>query len=210
MGFLSDLMREGVQRVFLFTGSYGLAIIIVTLIIRTVLLPFTLAQTRSTAKMNALQPEQQALQKKYKNDSQRLNQEQMELWKRHGVNPLSGCLLLLVQFPFLIAFFQALNNFDVLADATFLGIVLGEPNRIVLPLLAGVTTYFQVKVSSPQAAGGQGSQGAMQVGIPLLIGWMSSRFPAALALYWITSNIFSVAERFLVPRNTPAKEADSK
>ncbi len=210
MGFLSDLMREGVQRVFLVTGSYGVAIIIVTLIIRAVLLPFTLAQTRSTQKMNALQPEQQALQKKYKNDPQRLNQEQMELWRRHGVNPLSGCLLLLIQFPFLIAFFQALNNFDALADATFLGIVLGSPDRIILPVLAGVTTYFQVKVSTPPATGNPGTQGAMQVGMPLLIGWMSSRFPAALALYWITSNVFSVAERYLVPRNTPAKEADSK
>ena len=201
-------MQEGVQRLFLLTGSYGIAIILVTLIIRVVLLPFTLAQTRSTQKMSALQPEQQALQKKYKSDPQRLNQEQMELWRRHGVNPLSGCLLLLVQFPFLIGFFQALSNFEALADARFLGILLGEPNRLILPVLAGVTTFFQVKVSSP--AGAEKSQNAMLVGIPLLIGWMSSRFPAALALYWITSNVFSVGERFLLPRKTASQEAGGK
>lgn len=206
MSFLSGIMQEGIQRIFLLTGNYGVAIILLTLVIRLVLLPFTLAQTRSTYKMQALQPEIQALQKKYKSDPERMNQEQMALWRKHGVNPLSGCLLLLVQLPFLFAFFRALNDFPPLADARFLGMVLGEPNRVVLPLLAAVTTYFQIKYSSPPGQG-EKSQSAMLVAFPLLIGWMSMRFPAALSLYWVTSNLVSIGERFLMPRNVPAKEA---
>ncbi|MEW6523559.1 MAG: YidC/Oxa1 family membrane protein insertase [Bacillota bacterium] len=207
MGFLSGIMQDGIARLFSLTGNYGLAIILLTLVIRLALLPFTLAQTRSTYKMQALNPEIQAIQKKYKGDPERLNQEQMALWKKHGVNPLSSCLLVLVQFPFLIAFFQALQGFEPLQDARFLGLVLGQPEKIVLPLLAAVTTFFQIKLSSPAGAGDK-SQNVMLYMFPVLIWWMSMRFPAALALYWVTSNIIGIGERFLLPRSAaPAKEA---
>jgi len=206
LGFLSDLMQQGISRLVGVVGNYGLAIIILTVLVRVLLLPFTLAQTRSTLKMQALNPEVQALQKKYKNNPERFNQEQMALWKKHGVNPLSSCLLMLIQFPFLIAFFQALEGFEPLQHARFLGIILGQPERIVLPLLTAVTTFLSMKISAP-AATSEKSQAIMQYMFPVLIWWMSMRFPAALSLYWLVSNILAVGERFLLPRSlAPAKE----
>ncbi len=197
MEFLGNIMEQGIQFMYNLTGNYGVAIILLTGVIRVILLPFTLAQTRSSLKMQALNPEIQAIQKKYKNEPDKLNQETMALWKKHGVNPLSSCLLLLVQFPFIIAFFRALERFEPLKTAVFLGMTLGEPNKIILPLLAAVSTYFQVKVSTPPGSGSQSQ--AMLVIFPLLIGWMATRFAAALSLYWIVSNVFSIGERFLVP-----------
>jgi YidC/Oxa1 family membrane protein insertase len=205
LGFLSDLIQSGIARLVDVVGNYGLAIIILTVLVRLLLLPFTLAQTRSTLKMQALNPEVQALQKKYKNNPERFNQEQMALWKKHGVNPLSSCLLLLIQFPFLIAFFQALEGFQPLQHARFLGIVLGQPERIVLPLLTAVTTFLSMKVSAPATS--EKSQAIMQYMFPVMIWWMSMRFPAALSLYWLVSNILAVGERYLLPRSfAPAKE----
>ncbi|MDP2859871.1 MAG: YidC/Oxa1 family membrane protein insertase [Bacillota bacterium] len=206
MEFLGNIMEQGIQIMYNLTGNYGVAIILLTAVIRVVLLPFTLMQTRSSLKMQQLNPEIQALQKKLKNEPEKLNQETMALWKKHGVNPLSSCLLLLVQFPFIIAFFRALERFEPLKIGVFLGMTLGEPNKIVLPLLAAVSTYFQVKVSSPPGGGSQNQ--AMLVVFPLLIGWMATRFAAALSLYWIVSNVFSIGERFLVP-GTRAPKGES-
>jgi YidC/Oxa1 family membrane protein insertase len=196
-------MEQAIEWMNRLTGSYGMAIILLTIAIRLVLLPFTLAQTRSSLKMQQLQPHISALQKKYKGEPDKLNQETMALWKKHGVNPLSSCLLLLVQFPFIIAFFRALERFAPLKEAMFLGLKLGSPDPFyVLPVLAAVTTYFQIKASSP----GNNPQGqAMLIMFPLLIGWMAMRFAAALSLYWVVSNILSIGERFLVPKTTVAK-----
>lgn len=195
-------MKQALEYIFGLTGSYGVAIILLTALIRVVLLPFTLAQTRSSQKMQELQPIINKLQKVYKNDPTRLNQETMALWKKHGVNPLSSCLLLLIQFPFIIAFFRVLQTFEPLKSATFLGFDLGKPDPWILPILAAVTTYFQVKVSSP-ANNPQGQ--TMLIVFPLLIGWMARSFAAALSLYWVVSNLFSIGERFLLPKTSVVK-----
>lgn len=202
MEFIGGIMEQALVYIYGLTGNYGIAIILLTFIIRLVLLPFTLAQTRSSLRMQELQPEINALNKKFKGEPQKLNQETMALWKKHGVNPFSSCLLLLVQFPFIIAFFRALQQFEPLKTASFLGMNLGTPDPIILPVLAAVTTYFQIKVTSP--ANNQQSQMMLYV-FPLLIGWMSRTFAAALALYWIVSNVFSIGERFIVPRAKVAK-----
>ena len=202
MDFLGAIMQRAMDFVYGVTGNYGLVIILLTGFIRVLLLPFTLAQTRSSQKMQELQPIISKLQKEYKNDPTRLNQETMALWKKNGVNPLSSCLLLLVQFPFIIAFFQALQSYEPLKTATFIGFELGKPDPWILPILAGITTYFQVKVSSPP---NNAQSQTMLVVFPLLIGWMSRTFAAALSLYWVVSNLFSIGERYLVPKTGVAK-----
>lgn len=195
-------MQKAMGTIYGLTGSYGVMIIVLTGIVRLILLPLTLAQTRSSLKMQALQPTITKLQKEYKNDPNRLNQETMDLWKKNGVNPFSSCLLLLVQFPFIIGFFRALQSYEPLKTAVFLGFSLGKPDPYILPLLAAVTTYFQVKVSSPPG----NSQGqSMMIVMPLLIGWMSRSFAAALSLYWVVSNLFGIGERFLLPRTSVVK-----
>jgi YidC/Oxa1 family membrane protein insertase len=191
-------MQDGIAYLYGLTGNYGLAIIFLTVIVRVVLFPFTVLQTRSTLKMQQLQPEIAAIQKKYKNEPDKLNKETMELWRKHKVNPLSGCLLLLAQFPFLIAFFQALDRYQPLKTATFLGWNLGRPDKIALPLLAAASTFLQVRVNTP--AGAESSQSSMMFIFPILIGWMATRFAAALSLYWVVSNLCSIGERFIIPR----------
>ncbi len=205
MSWLSGVMQDGMGYLYGQTGSYGLAIILLTIIVRIVLFPFTLLQTKSTAKMQQLQPELNALQKKYKSEPERLNRETMDLWKKHKVNPLSGCLLLLVQFPFLIAFFQALDKYAPLKTASFLIWNLGKPDTTyVLPVLAAVSTFLQVKVTTPPGA--DASQSSMMFVFPILIGWMAMRYPAALSLYWVVSNLWSIAERLVIPRVPVRKE----
>jgi YidC/Oxa1 family membrane protein insertase len=154
--------------------------------------------------MQELQPEINKLQKQYKNEPDRLNQETMALWKKYGVNPFSSCLLLLVQFPFIIAFFRVLQAYEPLKTATFFWLDLGKADPFyILPVLAAVTTYFQVKFSSPPGGGGQTQM--MLIAFPLLIGYMALNFAAALSLYWVVSNLCSVGERFLVPKTSVPK-----
>lgn len=197
MAWLSGLMQSGIAYIYDLTGSYGISIVLLTLILRIILLPLNLSQQRSTLKTQELQPQVNALQKKYKNDPQRLNQEIMQLWKDNKVNPLSGCLMVLIQFPFIIALFQALQAYEPLKSAVFLGMNLGVPNKTVLPIVAGVSQYLQFKVT-PMS--NDPNQKAMLYIFPVLIGWMAMRFPAALSLYWIVSNFAGIGERFLLAK----------
>jgi len=197
--WLTDIMARGMEVFFEATGNYGFAIILLTIVIRTVLLPLTVAQTRSTQKMQELNPKIEELKKKYKNEPEKLNQKTMELWRSQKVNPLSGCLLLLVQFPFLIAFFRLLNDYAYQGSASFLWIShLGKPDALfILPVLAAATTFWQTKVATPVA---DSSQNTMLYAMPLLIGWISTRFAAGLALYWVVSNLYGIAQHYITPR----------
>ncbi len=206
MAWLAELMRQGMDFFFGLTGNYGVAIIVLTVLIRAVMLPFTWGQTRSLQKMQALQPELKKLQAKYKKDPQRLNKETMELWKKHGVNPLSGCLPLLIQLPFLWAFFRVLNDFEYVGVAGFLWIPdLARPDPLyILPLLAAVTTYWQSRASSPGGAADP-TQRTMLYVFPVMIGWFSLQFAAGLSLYWVMSNILFIVQTILTRGSTPAK-----
>jgi YidC/Oxa1 family membrane protein insertase len=208
LGWLRSLMLDGLEYFFTLTNNYGYAIILLTVTIRTVLLPFTVLQTRSTLKMQELNPKVEALKKKYKNDAAKLNQEIMELWKKNKVNPMSGCLLMLIQFPFLIAFFQALNNYTYHGPASFLWIEhLGKPDSLyVLPVLAALTTYWQSKISMPTGGEGESQQTVMLYGMPIFILMFSVRFAAGLSLYWVVSNIYGIVQQYLMPKRKITKE----
>lgn len=209
MGFLTDLMRQGMDLFYSFTGGYAIAIILLTVAVRVVLLPFTISQIRATQKMQELQPKIKEIQKKYKNDPQRINRETMELWKKHKVNPLAGCLPLLLQFPFLIAFFQVLQSYEYVGPAGFLWVShLARPDPIGLPVLAAVTTWWQMKIT-PTGGGAEGSQRMMAMTMPILIGWMSTKFASGLALYWVVSNLFSIAQQYLSTGKRVAAKGES-
>lgn len=125
-------------------GSYGLSILIVTVIIRLLLLPLTIKQMKSSKAMQALQPELKKLQEKYKNNQQKLQEETMKLFQKHNVNPMSGCLPLMIQLPVLIAFYQAIMRNEHIAQSDFLWMQLGQADPwLVLPILAALTTYLQ-------------------------------------------------------------------
>lgn len=200
-------MKQLLDYIFSYTGNYGLAIIIITVLIKLVLLPFSFQQFHSIKKMQELAPEQKRLQEKYKNDKEKLNKELMKLYQENKVNPLGGCLPLLIQFPFIIALFRSLQTYDF-EQASFLWIKdLGAPDSLyILPILAAITTYLSSKVATP-AASPEASNNTMNIVMACLIGWMAMKFPSGLALYWVVSNIVQILQQLLIMRSpAPVKE----
>ncbi|MHB0884785.1 MAG: YidC/Oxa1 family membrane protein insertase [Bacillota bacterium] len=199
MTWLTSVMQQGMNVFYGWTGSYGLAIIFLTLAIRLLLAPFQYTQVRSAQKMMMLEPLRKAIEKKYKNDPQKVNQETMELWRKNKVNPLGGCLPLLLQFPFIIALFRALDRFQYLGPAGFLWIPhLARPDTLfILPVLTGITTWWQQKISTPAT---DQSQKTMLFAMPIVIAFLSLRFAAGLALYWVVSNLLAIAQQYLTPK----------
>lgn len=180
--------------------SFGLAIILFTVIIRIALLPLSIKQTKSTAKMGAIQPEMKKVQEKYKKDPQKSQQEVMKLYKENGVNPMGGCLPMLIQMPILFALFavfQKLNfqgsSFLWLADLTL------KDKTMILPILSMVTTYFSSKLMQPPNGGAQSKQtSTMNVGMAIMMGFMSLNFAGALVLYWVINNIIQVIQTLVI------------
>src|SRR5690625_1523630 len=196
----------------LFSGSYGLSIVIVTIIIRLILLPLMIKQIRSSQAMQAIQPEIKQLQEKYSSKDaktqQKLQQETMALFQKHGVNPFAGCLPIFIQMPILIAMYHAIMRTAEIKQGTFLWFSLGSPDY-VLPIIAGVATFFQQKLMMAGSSAAQNPQMvAMLYMMPIMITVFAFFFPAALALYWVVGNIFMVVQTLLI-RNPMVKEAST-
>lgn len=185
--------------------SYGIAIIIMTIGIKAILAPLTAKQVKSMKGLQKLQPKMKEIQNKYKNDPQRAQQEIAKMYKELGVNPLSGCLPLLVQMPFLIAIFYALQGYPYdPAYESFLWLPsLGEADHLyILPVLSALSTFVMSKQTAQDATGaGAGQQKIMQIFMPLFIGYISLNFPSGLVIYWVVSNIFQMIQQFFIYRN---------
>ncbi|WP_053217717.1 YidC family membrane integrase SpoIIIJ [Virgibacillus senegalensis] len=202
----------------MFNENYGLSIVIVTILIRLVLLPLNIKQLRSSKAMQDIQPELQKIREKYSskdaNTQQKLQQETMELFQKNGVNPLAGCLPLIVQMPILIAFYQAIMRTAEIKEHSFLWFQLGEPDPFfILPIVAAGATFLQQKL---MMAGTNTSQNAMMPQMtmmlymmPIMIGVVAIFFPSALALYWVVGNIFMVAQTIFI-RKPMMKDKDAQ
>lgn len=223
-------MVNSVLWIYQLVGNFGLAIIIFTIIIKVITYPLTVSQLRGTQKMQDLQksPEWQEIQAKYKDDKEKLSQEQMRLYQELGINPLGSCLPMLIQFPVIIGLYQAIIRglsvtpldlaklyrniypfFDVSKllpiDNNFLWMNLSQPERIhifgtAIPLLAiivVITTFMQSKLMTPPAEpGAQGAQmtQAMNLYMPLFMGYLALTFASGLSIYFIISNLTSIAQ----------------
>ncbi len=201
MGYLETGLSWLLTFFYSVSGSYGLAIILLTVTIRLVLAPLTLSQSKSMEAMKALQPKMNALQQKYKDDPEEYQRRVMELYKEHNINPLSGCLPMLIQLPFLWALFAVLRNYDF--GTGFLWLTsLSEPDPLyILPVLSALTTYIQMMMTSADA-----SQKSMMLIMPIFIGYISISFPAGLVLYWVVSNLFSMGQQYLIARRMSPQE----
>lgn len=177
-------------------GQYGLSILIVTIIIRFIILPLTLKQYRSSKRMQDLQPEIKKLKEKYKDDAKRQQEETMKLFQKEGVNPLAGCLPMLIQMPILIALYNAIMRNNLIAEHSFLWMQLGTKDPYyILPLLAALTTYLQQKAMSSQM---NPQMQSMMFIFPVMIFVMAMNFASALPLYWIYSNIFTIVQSYFI------------
>lgn len=196
---------------------YAMAIIVTTIIFKLILLPISLHQSKSTEKMNEIQPKIKEIQNKYKNDPQTQQAKMMELYKEHNYNPMSGCLIILIQFPIIIAFFNVLRDpvtyvfkdpkvYETISKNFFWITNLEQPDPYIwgLPLLAAITTYIQSMLMTanvqvdPQAAA---TQKTMNIFLPLMILWAAKSFPAGLALYWVVGNIFQIVQQLIMNRS---------
>lgn len=196
----------------LFNDNFGLSIVVVTIIIRLFLLPLMIKQIKSSRAMQDIQPEMKELQKKYSSKDaktqQKLQQETMALFQKHGVNPLAGCLPILIQMPILIAMYHAIMRTAEIKTGTFLWFSLGSPDY-VLPIIAGAATFVQQKLMMAGSPANQNPQMvAMLYMMPIMITVFAFFFPAALALYWVVGNIFMVVQTLFL-RNPVAKDAST-
>ena len=216
MSIIYQTMGKLLYGVYLVIQNYGLAIILFTIIIKIALLPLTLKQTNSMKKMNELQPQLQELQKKYKNNKTKLNEKMMELYRENNYNPAGGCFPLLLQFPILIGLFRVLQDpaLYVFPKDVYESVVqnflwlpnLGEPDPMyILPILAALTTYLSTKMMNTNTTSDVAqTQKTMGIIMPLMIGWISIKFPSGLALYWVISNLFQIC--LLYTSNPPLLE----
>jgi len=188
-----------------FGGNYGLAVLVMVIIVRTLILPLTIKQVRSSRAMQAIQPELAKLKEKYKDNPEQQQQETMKLFQENKVNPMAGCLPLIVQMPIFIALYNSIYGNELLRHGEFLWLQLGEPDKtFILPLLAALTTFLQTKMMmkmnpTPQ----QGIMQFMMLVYPVLIFFMSYNFPAALPLYWFFSNLYTLVQNYFLYRNNP-------
>ena len=189
--------------------NLGLAIVLMTIIIKLIMYPLTQKQIQSTKAMMEIQPKMKALQEKYKDDKQRLNMELANLYKSEGVNPLAGCLPLLIQMPIMIGIFYGIRDYNYAANpelvTSFLwlkDISLADPTYI-LPVLSALTTYIQTKQTMPAGGGAQNKM--MAYFMPLFIGYISLTFPAGLVLYWVVMNIMQIAQQSIMNKAAAAK-----
>ena len=173
-----------------------------TILVKALMYPLTAKQVRSMKAMQELQPALKKLQKDYKNNPQLLQQKMAELYKEAGVNPLAGCLPLLIQMPILMGVYYCLYGYSYSGDPTFLWLTsLSDTDPLyVLPILSALTTYIQQKQT--MANNGQDNQQMkiMSYMMPLFIGWISLNFPSGLVVYWVTMNLCQIAQQWYMFR----------
>ncbi|MFA4885781.1 MAG: YidC/Oxa1 family membrane protein insertase [Desulfotomaculaceae bacterium] len=191
--------------------NYGLAIILLTIVIKLVLYPLTQKQMKSMLAMQQLQPKIKEIQDKWKSKDPKKAQEQvMQLYKENNVNPAAGCLPLLIQMPILIALYRSLFSFPYAneAHASFIWLqnLSDKDPYYILPVLAGVTTYLQSKLTTTS---NDPTQKMMLYTMPVFIAWISATVPAGLALYWATFNVASAVQQYFVNKQTVAIKGEA-
>lgn len=216
--FLAHLMHLLLMFLVQTTHSYGLSIILLTLLVKIVLMPLTVKQFKSMAGLQKLQPKMKEIQEKYKQKPQEMQKRMMELYKQHGVNPFSSCLSFIPQLPILILLYKTVMSFrDDFVVKAFLWSSLTEkqmlsfldtsflwmpsllsPDTLLLFLYA-ISMYASQKLTmmpSPDPAQQQ-SQNMMAIMMPMMFFMMFQTFPSAFILYWLTFNVLSTGHQYL-------------
>jgi YidC/Oxa1 family membrane protein insertase len=185
--------------------SWGLAIIFLTIIVRICIWPLHAKSTRTMKRMSKLQPEMAKLKEKYPNDPNKLNTEMMGLYRKYGINPLGGCLPMLLQMPIFFGFFTMLQSAVELRNQQFLWVAdLSQPDTLthlagipinILPIVMGITSFLQILVT-PKT--GDKMQQRIILFMPLIFFFFCYNFASALALYWTVQNIFSIGQTWLM------------
>ncbi|MGQ9645718.1 MAG: membrane protein insertase YidC [Thermodesulfobacteriota bacterium] len=178
------------------TGNYGIDIIIMSILIKIIFLPLTQISMKSMKEMQKVQPEMNRLRQTFKNDKVRLQQEMMLLYKRRKINPMSGCLPMLIQIPVFIALYNALQNAIEMRHAPFFWWIrdLSAKDPIyITPLIMGATMVLQQKMTPTSA---DPTQAKMFMLMPIMFTFLFLSFPSGLVLYWLVNNVLSIAHQY--------------
>ena len=206
---LVDFVVHILNAIYGVVGNYGIAIIIVTVLMRIIIFPLTLKQEKSMKKMRELQPELEKIKEKYKDNPQEYQQKTAELYRESGVNPLGGCLPLLIQMPVFVALYWAFSGNAIPADAKFLWFTLKQPDRLfmignfafnLLPILNVGVTYIQQKIMT-SATSGQESNQQMQTMLymmPLMMLFIFYKMPSGVTLYYLVSGALSLVQQYFI------------
>jgi len=204
-----------------FTGNYGIAILLLTLIIKILFWPLAQKSYKSMNQLKKLQPMMAKIREKYKDDRQKMNEEMMRLYKTYKVNPAGGCLPILVQIPVFIALYQGLMGSVELRHAAFiyylpftdiiwLADLSAKDPFYITPVIMGATMFLQQKMSP---APGDPLQAKIMLFLPLVFIFIFISFPSGLVLYWLTNNVLSIGQQWWVLRdagNKPLVKAEQK
>jgi YidC/Oxa1 family membrane protein insertase len=196
--------------VYSFAGNWGVAIIVVTILIKLAFYKLTEASGRSMAKMREIQPRMQALQERYKDDRPALSQAMMELYKREKVNPAAGCLPILIQMPFFLAFYWVLLESVEMRQAPFALWITDLSSRdpyFILPIIMGAAMLFQQKLNPTP---GDPIQARVMQIMPIMFTVFFAFFPSGLVLYWVTNTLLSIAQQWHINKVVHAEAASRK
>lgn len=192
------------------THNYGIDIILLTILIKIIFYPLSVKSYKSMKEMQKLQPQIAKLKEKYKDDKQKVNQEMMEMYKRKGVNPMGGCLPMIIQIPVFFALYKALSGAIELRHAPFMFWIndLSAPEDLfsftvmgftipirILPLIMGITQMIQQKMTPTSV---DPMQEKMMLFMPIFFTFLFWGFPAGLVLYWLVNNVISIGQQYYI------------
>ena len=207
-GYVAPLMNTLMNWTHRWVYNWGLAVILMTLIIKTVSLPFTLAASRSARRMQKFQPEIKALREKFKDNPQKLNQATLELFKAHKINPMGGCLPLIITMPLFIGFFTMLQGTAELRFQSFLWAPdLSAPDTVlrlfgiplnIMPLLMGATMLFQMRLTPQPTV--DNAQAKMMKFMPVIFTFFCYSYSCALSIYMTVNGLFTIGQQLVINR----------
>ena len=206
--FLEMIAVDVLKAINGIVGNYGIAIIIVTILMRILIFPLTLKQEKSMKKMKDIQPEVDKIREKYKDDPQTLNQKTMEIYKENHVNPMGGCLPILIQMPIFVALYYAFVGNTIPSDATFLWFNLKQPDHFMklgaftinlLPILNTLVTFIQQKIMmGVQPQDKNNPMSSMLYTMPLMMLFIFYNMPSGVTLYYLVSGVLSVVQQYFI------------
>ncbi|MFP4687017.1 MAG: membrane protein insertase YidC [bacterium] len=204
--FLALPLLAGLNFIYSLIPNYGIAIIILSVLIKLILHPLTKKGLVSMQKMRDLQPEIKKIQEKYKDDKEELNKKIMAFYQKNNLNPVGGCMPMLLQLPIFIALYRMLQYSIELRGAHFMFWITDLSSRdpyYILPILMGLLMFFQQKQSlSGGGAGAMGQQKTMAYVMPVMFVFIFMNFPVGLVLYWMTNSAATLGQQWLISRST--------
>ena len=197
--FLSRPFFKVMFSIYNFVGNWGWAIVLFTILVKLVLFPLSYKGLMSMQKMKDLAPKMKELKEKYGKDPAKMNQQMMQLYKKHGANPMGGCLPMLLQVPIFFALYRVLLNADELQGAPWIAWITDLSRQdpyYVLPILMGITMFIQQKVT-PNTVTDPTQQKIFQF-LPIIMTFFFLTFPSGLVLYWLVNNILTIAQQYYI------------